>query len=105
MLLYQVQGQITREVHDSKQSSNALYHVEYDDGEAHDEDLKNDRFRWHGPRAASSLLPYHKDMRPAMLNLDAENVHGDKENVPVCTPQCVTNCCASSPVPSHLQKP
>lgn len=87
MLLYQVQGQITREVHDSKQSKNALYHVEYDDGEAHDEDLKNDRFRWHGPRAASSLLPYRKDMRPAMLDLDAENVHGDKENVPVCTPE------------------
>lgn len=78
-----LQGQITREVHDAKQSSNALYHVEYDDGEAHDEDLKNDRFRWHGPRATSAVVPYHKDMRPAMLDLYAENVHGDKENDPV----------------------
>lgn len=70
-------------MHDGKHSSSALFHVEYDDGEAHDEDLKNDRFRWHGPRATSALVPYHKDMRPAMLELEAENVHGDKENEPV----------------------
>eukprot|EP00892_Ulva_mutabilis_P003054 jgi/Ulvmu1/1274/UM109_0072.1 len=75
-------GQIIREVRDAKQSNNALYHVEYDDGEAHDEDLRNDRFRWHGPRATSAVVPYHKEMRPAMLDLEAENVHGDKENDP-----------------------
>lgn len=85
MLLDDLQGQVTHQVHDSKQSSNALYHVEYDDGEAHDEDLKTDRFRWHGPRATSAITPYHKDMRLAMLELEAENVHGDKENDPVCT--------------------
>lgn len=90
-----LQGQIIREVHDAKQSSSALYHVEYDDGEAHDEDLKNDRFLWHGPRATSAIVPYHKAMRPAMLDLEAENVHGDKENDPVRYLICSASTSAS----------
>jgi hypothetical protein len=66
---------VTREV------TSSVFHVEYDDGEAHDENLRNDRFKWHGPRASIAAEPYHAGMRPAMLELGAVNAQVEEIEV------------------------
>lgn len=68
---YIMQGKVTREV------SSSVFHVEYDDGEAHDENLSQDTFKWHGPRASNAAEPYHSGMRPAMLILGAVNARAE----------------------------
>lgn len=66
---------MTREV------SSSVFHVEYDDGEAHDENLAQDTFKWHGPRASKAAEPYHPGMRPAMLELGAVNARAEEIEV------------------------
>jgi hypothetical protein len=67
-----LQGTITRVGHGGPTAD--TFHVEYDDGEAHDENLKQESFRWHGPRSSSDKVCYRPAMRAAMLLLGAENV-------------------------------
>lgn len=66
---------MTREV------SASVFHVEYDDGEAHDENLKQDTFKWHGPRASNAAEPYLAGMRTAMLELGAVNARAEEVDV------------------------
>lgn len=75
MIVELVQGKVTSEV------SSSVFHVEYDDGEAHDENLREDTFKWHGPRASKAAESYHADMRPAMLELGAENARAEEVDV------------------------